>query len=204
MVGSSQKQDSDVTLALKKFFNIKCVEAKFNPAVVVLVATVRALKMHGGVPKQALNASNPEAVRGGLCNLEKHIENVRSFGKHPVVAINQFSNDTEEELAEIEKLCGTLGVRCARSNHFAEGSGAGAEALAQAVIDAASRPLKPLIPTYTRAQSPTDKIRQIATTIYGAQDIALTADARRDLKLIERLGLTELPVYGKDAILVIR
>lgn len=180
-------------LGAEKFFNIKCVEAGLNPAVVVLVATVRALKMHGGVSKKDLNPPNPSAVRAGLCNLEKHIENVRSFGKHPVVAINQFANDTEEELKEIQTLCGTLGVRCALSNHFAEG-GAGAEALAHAVIDAAGQPLNPLAPTYTREQSPTEKIRQIATSIYGADDISLTTEARRDLRLIERLGLTHLPV----------
>jgi len=180
-------------LGAEKFFNIKCVEAGLNPAAVVLVATVRALKMHGGVSKKALNTPNQSAVREGLCNLEKHIENVRTFGKEPVVAINQFANDTPEELEEIQTLCKTLGVRCALSNHFALG-GAGAEDLAQAVIEAARQPRTPLRPTYSREQSPTDKIRSIATTIYGADDITLTADAQRDLRLIERLGLTHLPV----------
>lgn len=180
-------------LGAEKFFDIKCVEAGLDPAAVVLVATVRALKMHGGVPLKELGITNAAAVESGLCNLEKHIESVRLFGKEPIIAINQFSTDTPEEMNVIYNFCERLGVKGAISDHFARG-GEGAEKLARAVVEVANANNTPFKPIYDRADPPVEKIRKVAQNIYGANDIVLTSDAQRDLKLIQRLNLTHLPI----------
>jgi formate--tetrahydrofolate ligase len=160
---------------------------------VVLVATVRALKLHGGVKFKDLDGPNPEAVQRGLPNLTKHLENVAAFGKPAVVAINRFGADTEAEIAVVLEHCASLGVPCATSTHFAEG-GAGAMALSRLVREAALGAPAGFQPLYQPSDSVPDKISAVASRIYGADGIRLTKKARRDLKDIERLGWAELPI----------
>ena len=180
-------------LGAEKFFDIKCVSAGLETAAVVLVATVRALKMHGGRKKQELGEVDPEAVRRGLPNLEKHLESIRCFGATPVVAINRFASDTEEELAVVRERCAALGVPSAITDHHARG-GAGAEALARAVAQHADAGATPLRPLYDWADPVPAKIAAVARAMYGAADVAYTKAAKRELREIERLGYAELPV----------
>ena len=180
-------------LGAEKFFDSKCVEAGLDPVAVVLVATVRALKMHGGVPVKELGQTNPQAVAKGLGNLEKHIESVRLFGKEPIVAINQFGTDTDDEKEVIHSFCKKMGVRVAISDHFSRG-GIGAKALAEAVVEVGNKGSESFVPLYERADDVVDKIRKVAQKMYGANDVVLTRPASRDLKLIQRLNLTQLPI----------
>lgn len=179
-------------LGAEKFFDIKCRSAGLNPAAVVLVATVRALKMHGGLAVSALNEPNPAAVRHGLPNLAKHVENIHCFGKQPIVALNQFGADTEDEIAIVREFCDGLGVPFAASDHFTRG-GEGAVELARAVVEHAD-PSRPFHPLYPLEMSVPDKITTVAQEIYGADDVAFTKAAQGDLKRIENLGYAELPV----------
>ncbi len=179
-------------LGAEKFFDIKCRVGGLSPAAVVLVATARALKLHGGVRKRDLAKPDPEAVVRGLPNLEKHLENVARFGRPAVVALNVFDQDSEEELAAIERRCAELGAPCARATHFAEG-GAGAEALAELVLEAGQEP-GPFSPLYALEDPIEDKIRAIATTMYGAREVVLTRTAKADLRDAKRLGMCDLPV----------
>jgi formate--tetrahydrofolate ligase len=180
-------------LGMEKFFDIKCRSAGLEVAAVVVVATARALKMHGGVDKKGLDARDPAAVERGLANLEKHLENVRAFGKRPIVALNRFANDDPDELVVIARRCGELGVPCAESRHFAEG-GAGAEALARLLLQHAETTPTPIRPVYPLEASPAEKIRAIARTIYGARDVSFGKDALRTLADVEKLGLSRLPI----------
>jgi formate--tetrahydrofolate ligase len=177
----------------EKFFDIKCRTAGLDPAAVVLVATVRALKRHGGVAKEQLAAPDPEAVERGLDNLRKHIESVKTFGKTPVVALNRFGTDSEEEIERVRRACDELGVPFAMADHFARG-GEGATELARAVIDAANGSTEPFTPLYTLDEPIKTKIRKIAQGMYGARDVAFTPAAERDLKLIQKLGYEGLPL----------
>ena len=180
-------------LGAEKFFDIKCAGAGLDPAAVVLVATVRALKLHGGVKFKDLDRPDPEAVERGLPNLTKHLENVAAFGKPAIVAINRFGADTEAEIAVVLKHCEGLGIPCAASTHFAEG-GAGAVALSRLVREAAQGATEGFQPLYQSSDSLPDKISAVASRIYGADGIRLTKKARRDLKDIERLGWAHLPI----------
>ncbi|HTG36140.1 MAG TPA: formate--tetrahydrofolate ligase [Thermoanaerobaculia bacterium] len=177
----------------EKFFDIKCRTAGLDPAAVVLVATVRALKRHGGVAKEQLAAPDAEAVERGLDNLRKHIESVKTFGKTPVVALNRFGTDSEEEIERVRRACEELGVPFAMADHFARG-GEGATELARAVIDAANGGTQPFTPLYTLDEPIKTKIRKIAQAMYGARDVAFTPAAERDLKLIQKLGYEGLPL----------
>ncbi len=180
-------------LGAEKFFDIKCTGAGLDPAAVVLVATVRALKLHGGVKFKDLDGPNPEAVERGLPNLTKHLENVAAFGKPAIVAVNRFGADTEAEIAVVLEHCAGLGIPCAASTHFAEG-GAGAVALSRLVREAAQGAAAGFQPLYQPSDSLPDKITAVASRIYGADGIRLTKKARRDLKDIERLGWADLPI----------
>ncbi len=180
-------------LGAEKFFHIKCRQTGLDPAAVVLVATVRALKMHGGVSKDDLTTPNPEAVRLGLANLDKHIENIQGFGKPPVVAINRFADDADEELAVIRAHCELKGVSVAESRHFGEG-GKGAVELAKAVMTAVETPAPAWTPLYALEDDPHAKIRTLAKKVYGAKDVAFTSAAERDLKRISDLGFDNLPI----------
>jgi len=180
-------------LGAEKFFDIKCMSAGLEAAAVVLVATLRALKLHGGALPQELDRSNETALARGLPNLEKHIENIRTFGESPVVALNRFTADQEPEIERVRARCHELGVPFAVTDHFARG-GEGALDLARAVRAHTGGPSRPFRPLYRWADPVPDKIRAVARTMYGARDIAFTASAQRDLEQIERLGYGRLPV----------
>lgn len=180
-------------LGAEKFFDIKCVNAGLDVNAVVLVATVRALKMHGGQQKEQLTEPSPEAVRRGLPNLEKHLESIGHFSKRPVVALNQFVHDTPEEMAEVRKFCEERDIPFAISNHFAEG-GKGAIALAQVLMQEVQKEQRPLTPMYRAEQSPEEKIKAVAQNIYGAASVSFTKAAQRDLTQIQKLGYGHLPV----------
>lgn len=180
-------------LGAEKFFDIKCQSADLSPKAVVLVATIRALKYHGGVALPDLKKSNPEAVTSGLPNLEKHLENIRQFGLPAVVAINRFSGDTEEEIAVVQKRSAQLGVKAIVSNGWEMGGGGTLE-LADAVVELVDNNKHTFQPLYEWDWPVERKIATVATKIYGAKAIDYTAKARADLRKIARLGLEKLPV----------
>jgi len=180
-------------LGAEKFFDIKCVGAGLDTAAVVLVATVRALKMHGGRKLNELAQPDPRAVQRGLPNLEKHVESIRQFGEVPVVALNRFAGDTEEEIAIVRARCAELGAPFAVSDHHARG-GVGAVELARTLMAHAERRHKPFTPLYDWRQPITDKILAVARKMYGARDVVFTKTAQRDLEDIRRLGYEQLPV----------
>ncbi|RUL89407.1 formate--tetrahydrofolate ligase [Tautonia sociabilis] len=180
-------------LGAEKFFDIKCRSAGLNPAAVVIVATVRALKMHGGVGLDDLTTPNPSAVERGLENLAAHLEAARHFGKPVVVAINRRREDTDGELGVVHAFCESFGVPCATADVFGRG-GAGATELAERVVAAAEKPETPYRPLYDLDLSPEAKIEAIARSIYGADGISLTAEARTKLRKAERLGYGGLPI----------
>ena len=180
-------------LGAEKFFDIKCRGAGLDTAAVVLVATARALKMHGGVDRKNLSNPDPEAVRRGLPNLEKHVESIQAFQEVPVVALNRFASDTEEEIEVIRECCFGLGVPFALSEHHQKG-GEGAVALAQAVLNHAEEVSEPFVPLYSLEERIPDKILAVAKRMYGAERVVFTPPARKDLEDVERLGYGSLPV----------
>lgn len=180
-------------LGAEKFLDIKCRAAGLTPSCVVLVATVRALKYNGGVAKPDLNQPNVDALAKGIVNLDAHIENIRKFGLPVVVAINAFPTDTAEEMAFIEQHCQEMGVRVALSEVFAKG-GEGGKALAQQVLDVLAEGQSDYHPIYELDQPLTDKIRAIATTIYGAKDVNILPAAAKELANIEAMGYGSLPI----------
>jgi formate--tetrahydrofolate ligase len=180
-------------LGAEKFLNIKCRQSGLQPDAVVLVATVRALKMHGGVKKKDLGIPHPAAVQQGLVNLEKHLENLRSFGLPVVVAINHFQCDTEQELCVIENRCRDLGVKAIRCRHWAEG-GAGAIELAEEVVSMSAQTANAFDFLYASELPLWDKIRTVAQKMYGARDITASSQVRHKLRDLEQSGLGGLPV----------
>lgn len=180
-------------LGAEKFFDIKCVKAGLNPSAVVLVATVRALKYHGGVKIENLKEENTEALRKGLENLEKHVENMKKFNICPIVALNKFVTDTDAEIQIIADKCNELGVPMEVAEVWAKG-GAGAERLAQLTAKVAEQCVCRLKPLYDWNWSVEKKIETIAKEIYGAAAIDYTSQAKSDLKKIMALGLDKLPV----------
>ncbi|MDA9267181.1 formate--tetrahydrofolate ligase [Salibacteraceae bacterium] len=180
-------------LGAEKFLDIKCRAAGLSPKALVLVATLRALKYHGGKSLKELNDSDPEAVRRGLPNMEKHLENAKNFCLPVVVAINQFTFDTPEEIEVVKNACDKLGVKAVLANVWGEG-GKGAEELAHAVSDAVDACTGAFIPTYQLEDSVESKMEQIAMKIYGADGIKILAGAQKDLKKIKDLGLEGLPI----------
>jgi formate--tetrahydrofolate ligase len=180
-------------LGAEKFFDIKCVSAGLDTAAVVLVATVRALKMHGGVPKDALARPDAAAVERGLPNLEKHVESIRTFGEGPVVALNRFASDTEEEIAVVRTECERLKVPFAVADVFMRG-GEGGTALAEVVVDVAARDPGRFRPLYERSDPPKVKLSKIAHLMYGAKDVTWSHDAESDLALAKKFGYEFLPL----------
>lgn len=180
-------------LGAEKFFDIKCRYAGLKPDAVVIVATVRALKMHGGVPKTELTVPNVEAVKKGLVNLEKHIENVKKFGVPLVVAINIFAQDTAEELETVREHCAKHGVNVALSDVFARGGEGGIE-LAKEVIALAESGKADFKPLYADAMSLKEKIETIAREIYGADGVNYSKNAEKALKEFTEMGYGSLPV----------
>jgi formate--tetrahydrofolate ligase len=180
-------------LGAEKFLDIKCRQAGLRPDVVVLVATVRALKMHGGVDKKDLQQPNVPAVACGLANLEKHLANIAGFGLPAVVAINHFTSDTDEELALIEQRCAALNVKAIRATHWAEG-GAGAETLARTVVDIAGQGCNTFNFLYPDNLPLWEKVRTIARKIYGAKDIIANNRVRSKFEDLEKDGFGQFPI----------
>lgn len=180
-------------LGAEKFFDIKCRYAGLKPDAVVLVATVRALKMHGGVPKTDLATPDVEAVKRGIVNLEKHIENIKQYGLPLVVAINAFAQDTPEELEAIRSHCAAHGVNVALSEVFAKGGEGGIE-LAKEVVALATSGKADFKLLYGEELSLKEKIETIAKKIYGAVGVNYTKEANNALKDFERMGYGHLPV----------
>ena len=181
-------------LGAEKFLDIKCRMADLHPSAVVLVATVRALKYHGGVAKPDLNKPNVEAVRKGAANLERHIDNIKnSFGLPVCVAINAFPTDTPEEMAVIEEVCAKAGVKCALSEVFAKG-GEGGKALAETVLSIMPEEPQPIQYTYDLGASLPEKIESVAKKIYRADGVTYTPAAKKMLDDLAAMGYGELPV----------
>ena len=181
-------------LGAEKFLDIKCRMADLHPSAVVLVATVRALKSHGGVTKPDLNKPNVEAVRKGAANLERHIDNIKNgFGLPVCVAINAFPTDTPEEMAVIEEVCAKAGVKCALSEVFAKG-GEGGKALAETVLSIMPEAPQPIQYTYNLGASLPEKIEAVAKKIYRADGVTYTPAAKKMLDDLAAMGYGELPV----------
>lgn len=179
-------------LGAEKFLDIKCRMSGLKPDAVVIVATIRALKMHGGISKNDLAAPNVDALKIGLANLEKHIENIQGFGLPPVVALNAFPTDTDEEISAVAELCKNKNVKFARSKVFAEG-GAGGVELAKAVesvFDTATN----FKFTYDDSQNIKEKISAVATKIYGADGVQYLPAADKQIAELENLGFSNLPI----------
>ena len=180
-------------LGAEKFFDIKCRKAGLKPAAAVVVATVRALKMHGGVARGDLGKENVEAVRAGLENLGQHISNIRKFNVPPVVAINQFIADTDAEMAVVSEYCDSLGVNAYVCSHWANG-GAGTEELATKVAEIADSGEADFKPLYDDDLSLWDKIRTVAKEIYGADDATADTSVMNQIEQYEKEGYGKFPV----------
>ena len=180
-------------LGAEKFLNIKSAYAGLNPKCVVLVATVRALRHHGGSPADEYNTPSVERVSKGIANLEKHIENVRKFNIEPVVAINAFVSDSAEEIQLIKDRCAELGVNAVVSEGWAKG-GNGTQELAKAVIDVVENKATQYKPLYDWKLPVKEKIEIIAKEIYGAEGVDYDNKAILNLKRIERLGFTNFAI----------
>ena len=177
----------------EKFLHLKCRQSGLAPAVIVIVATVRALKMHGGAALTELTSVDIAALERGLVNLAAHLESAALFQRPIVVAINRFTADQPEELAIVEAFCASRGVACAVADVFGQG-GAGAEQLAEAVVQAAAQTSPPLPALYALEDTAEQKLHAIATNIYGADGIALTPEAAAKLALLQKNGLAHLPL----------
>lgn len=180
-------------LGAEKFFDIKCRKAKLKPDAVVLVATVRALKYNGGAAKENLGEENPEALKAGIVNLEKHIENIKKYGVPCVVTLNRFATDTEQELAFVREFCQKRGCDFALSQVWEQG-GEGGKELANQVLHTLETKESNFKPLYGDALSITDKIRTISTEIYGAAEVSYDGAAQKAIKRIEDLGFGNLPI----------
>ncbi len=180
-------------LGAEKFFDIKCRQTGLDPVAVVMVATCRALKYHGGMSLKDLVNEDAAAVERGLPNLERHLETIAGFGKTPVVALNRRAEDTDAEIEVARKRCAELGVRFAASDHFAQG-GKGAIELAEAVLDAASQAVQPLRFAYELSDPIDVKIRSVARKVYGASDIVIHPAAAAAIKGFKRRGWDQLPL----------
>jgi formate--tetrahydrofolate ligase len=173
-------------LGAEKFLDIKCRTAGLTPSAVVIVATIRALKYNGGIPKTELKAENVEALKKGICNLEKHIENIQGFGLPVVVALNRFDTDTDAEIAVVQELCDKKGVTVSLSEVFAKGGEGGID-LAHKVVEACEKPSNFTL-TYPDEMSIKEKINAVATKIYGATGVKYDASASKAIADIEALG----------------
>jgi formate--tetrahydrofolate ligase len=180
-------------LGAEKFFDIKCRKAGLQPSAAVIVATVRALKMHGGVAKDDLKAENATAVAKGCENLKRHIENVRKFGVPPVVAVNRFITDTDAEVAEVMKAAESMGTKAFMCTHWADG-GKGTETLAAHVAELANAGQASFKPLYPDDMPLRDKVKTVATEIYRAADISCDATIEARFKELEAAGFGKLPV----------
>ena len=180
-------------LGAEKFLDIKCRQAGLNPDAVVIVATVRALKMHGGVAKKDLNEENLDALRAGIENLEKHIENIAKYNLPSIVAINAFPTDTEAELQLLNEICQAKGVDVAISKVWEKGAEGGVE-LAEKLLDILAKDKAHFSPIYNLDLSIADKIKTIAKEIYGADDVTFSKKVLNKMKKYESQGLGDLPI----------
>ena len=180
-------------LGAEKFFDIKCRFGQLNPEAAIVVATVRALKMHGGVKKDALGTPNVAALTRGLVNLQAHVENVRKFGVEPVVALNRFTSDTEDEIRTVLDACGSWGARAALSDVWANG-GAGGEAVAREVLAILDGGQSAFHPLYDAALPIRQKIDVIAREIYGADGVDFSPTADKAIAQCESMGLGATPI----------
>jgi formate--tetrahydrofolate ligase len=180
-------------LGAEKFFDIKCGYSGLSPKAVVLVATVKALKYHGGADLKTIQQPDADAVERGLGNLEKHLENILAFGIGAAVAINKFTTDTDDEIKVIKDRCRELGVTASVADVWGKG-GEGAEELAEIACDIAKNCKNKYIPTYNWNWDIPKKVETIATQIYGAKAVEYTAKAKADLEKIQKLGLEKLPI----------
>jgi formate--tetrahydrofolate ligase len=180
-------------LGAEKFFDIKCRKAGLKPDCVVIVATIRALKMHGGVAKDDLKKENLEALEKGFANLEKHIENVRKYHVPVVVAANRFSSDTDDEIALLKRLCSTASTECVMADHWALG-GEGAVDLAESVVKTIDTRPSDFQPLYPDDMSLWDKTRTIAQEIYGAEDITADKSVKDKFAELEKAGFGKFPI----------
>lgn len=180
-------------LGAEKFFDIKCVSGNLKPEAVVIVTTIRALRHHGGVKKALLNYPDEDAVSKGLSNLDKHIENIRTFSLDPVVVINAFPGDSTEEIALVKEHCAAFGVKAIVSTAFSDG-GKGSVELAKEVVKMIKKRPGNFKPLYDWDIAVEEKIHTIATTIYGAAGVEYLDKAKQDLKLIKELGFDKMPV----------
>ena len=181
-------------LGAEKFLDIKCPKAGLKPSAVVLVATIRALKYNGGIPKDKLSEENIDALKKGIVNLEKHIENIHKYGVPVVVTLNRFISDTEAEIDFVREFCENLGCEFAMSDVWAKG-GEGGRELAEKVIYTLENKRSEYKPLYdAEAESYDEKIKKICREIYGASGVSFTKKARTSLKKIEDMGYTGLPV----------
>ena len=181
-------------LGAEKFYNIKCREAGITPKVTLLVATARALKMHGGLSQDKISETNPEALELGFANLDKHISNIRSFGQNVIVVLNRYADDSDSELKLVKSYCEKQGVGFAINNAFVQG-GEGAKDLAELVVKTIDEaPSKPLVNTYELEDGVIEKIEKVAKNIYGASSITLTAAAKKKVEQIDNLGYSNFPI----------
>jgi formate--tetrahydrofolate ligase len=180
-------------LGAEKFMDIKCRKAGIAPDCVVLVATIRALKMHGGVKKEDLKAENLKALEAGMANLQRHVENMQKFGIQPVVSINRFSADTEAEIKLVQEKCKALGVEALMADHWAMG-GEGAADVARAVVKIADSGKSKLKYLYRDDMPLVEKIRTICREIYRAKDIAMDKSVRDQLAGFEAMGYGKFPI----------
>ncbi len=180
-------------LGAEKFLNIKCGYGKLAPKAIVIVATIRALRHHGGAMPEEYNTPDIERVKKGFANLEKHIENCKKMGLNPVVAINNFYTDSQEEIDLLIGLCKSIGVQAVLSKGWAEG-GNGTKALAEAVVAEIESGKNHFKPLYDWSSGVKDKINTIAKEIYGADGVEYATKAEADIKRIEKLGLAGLPI----------
>ena len=180
-------------LGAEKFFDIKCQSSGLSPKAVVLTTTIRALKYHGGADLKELTDPNPEAVRKGLPNLEKHLENIKQFNVTPIIAVNRFNTDSEEEIALVVDKAKALGIKCAVADLWAKG-GEGAIELAEMVTAVAESDPPVFDPMYDWNWDVKRKIETLATRIYGAEHVDYSPKAKKDLKKIAELGLEQMPI----------
>ncbi len=181
-------------LGAEKFFNIKCRKAGLNPKLTVLIATTQALKMHGGIDESQIKSPNPEGIREGLKNLDRHIENLRSFGQTVVVTLNLFDFDTAEEIEIIRNHCAEMGVAFATNSAFADG-GAGATELAHLVVEQIEKnPSQPLKFTYPNNAEIRAKIESVCRNIYRAKSVTFSKTALKQIERIEEFGMSDYPV----------
>jgi formate--tetrahydrofolate ligase len=180
-------------LGAEKFFDIKCRKAGIKPDCVVLVATIRALKMHGGVAKDDLKKENVQALEKGFANLERHVQNLKKYGVPVVVSINRFSSDTDAEMDLLKRLCAKLDVECVLADHWAHG-GAGAEDLARTVVKTIETEPSNFKPLYSDDMPLWDKAKTIAQQIYGATDVTAGKAVRDRFAELEKAGFGKFPI----------